>query len=134
MRTALRSAEPAHKGVIKMSEEIEMPHRKKKESSTSKSSKKSKHKHIWEECFLHTILPYKYYSWISDTAEKEKILDTLAPGYRCVFCGRLKMNYDTSLRYAHEGRFLRALTKKDLLDLHPDWPIYDVPGEDWYKL
>ena len=117
-----------------MYEENTEPYRKKKESSVSKSSRKSNHKHIWEECFLHSVLPDKHYGWITDQQEKEALLSVFSPGYRCAFCGRLKMNYDFSARYTYVGQFIRALTKEELLDSHPDWAVYEVPGEDWYNL
>jgi len=116
-----------------MSEEVIAPYRKKKDSSTSKSSKKSDHKHIWDDCFIHATLPEKY-CWVQDPIKKKEFLDALSPGSRCILCGRLKLNYQTELRYAREGGFLRRLTNNEMLRLHPNWTIYEVPGEDWYKL
>lgn len=117
-----------------MSEETIAPYRKKKDSSTSKSSKKSNHKHVWEECFLHAILPEKNFGFIQDPVKMAQMRNCTAPGFRCVFCGRLKRNYDLSLRYERDGSFLRMFTSEELLRLHPEWIVYEVPGEDWYKL
>ena len=97
---------------------------KKKESNTSKAGKKSKHKHIYEECI---ILDTNDKYWNYGRYFPRPLLATY-----CTICGKLN-----NLVIPHDivedkyGVRYRSLTKEEIRVRYSHLPHFTI--ENWYK-
>ena len=84
----------------------------KKQSNTSKSNKKSKHKHIYKECLFETP--------IFDNLK-------LSIGTYCIICGRVHYCKSPTIKYYDEKlerNVIRMLNNDEILEQNPDLPKF----------
>lgn len=96
-----------------LDEEI-APYKRKKESTTSKSSKKSKHKHEYKKCLLRTDFEFN--------GKNKKVLHV---GRVCTICGKTHIDqYFVSKKT--EDRLYLMLDYDEIIDEYPDLEIIDI--------
>ena len=93
----------------------------KKQSNTSKSNKKSKHKHIYKACL------FEDYSF-------ERLEPRLYIGTYCSVCGKIGNRTSPTIRYYDEkfGRnVIRMLNYEEIMTSYPDLPEFRL--DDFFQ-
>ena len=99
-------------------DEPNVPHKKKKESDTSKANKKSKHKHIYDK---KAIFEY----------QGNGALDSIwyIGIYYCSICGKIGRQIDTSFLQNYKK------TREEWLEKHPDATFIKLErGRSWFNI
>lgn len=91
------------------------PYKKSKHSSTSKSHKKSNHRHNYEEVLIRTV-----YNGILNKPEY-----SLHIGKRCSICGKISIVKYIITRKTEHGTYL-MLDNNQILEMYPNLPVYDL--------
>lgn len=111
---------------------------KQKESNISKSNRKSKHKHHYEECLIQNKWNFKSNAFTQE--EKERI-HTLLSSY-CIICGKIggiikNSKYQKEIEVSQEqnqteSNFWISISGKEIYKMYHDkLPVFFV--EDIYK-
>lgn len=90
-----------------------VPYRKSKGSSVSKASKKTKHKHDYEDCLIHT----KRGSYLG--------------GRQCRSCGVQHITKWLFTAPVPNSNMRRFVSDYEIPKLYPDLPIYESTIEDY---
>lgn len=85
-------------------------HRRKRESSTSKSNKKTNHRHNYEKCLLRRI---------------EDSKELLHLGRICSICGKVRIDNYFITKHQEDGTYL-VLDNTEILNLYPNLEIKDI--------
>ena len=94
-------------------------YKKKKNSGASKSNKKSKHKHIYEECLFST----KFYSTLEDC---------ILHGSYCTICGKIsKRGYRLREVVKTGEHSTRFMTNEEVLEKYKGLPIIHL--DDYFQ-
>lgn len=111
---------------------------KQKESNISKSNRKSKHKHHYEECLIQNKWNFKSNAFTQE--EKERIHTSLSS--YCIICGKIggiikNSKYQKEIEVSQEQRQARSnfwisISGKEIYEMYHDkLPVFFV--EDIYK-
>lgn len=92
------------------------PYKRKKESNTSKSTRKSKHKHDYRQCLLKTTNEFN-----------GRQIETLHLGRICNICGKTHIDKYFITRKTEHGTYL-MLENNEILATYTDLEI--IPIED----
>lgn len=87
---------------------------KKKESSTSKSSEKSNHKHEYKQCLI-VSKDYFYPDY-----------DQVTPYHYCTVCGKIKSVKGSDERAVKEGTRYRLLHTSEIIKRYKNRPCFRV--------
>lgn len=111
---------------------------KQKESNISKSNRKSKHKHHYEECLIQNKWNFKSNAFTQE--EKERIHTSLSS--YCIICGKIggiikNSKYQKEIEVSQEqnqteSNFWISISGKEIYEMYHDkLPVFFV--EDIYK-